>query len=326
MIICSHKWGKMYLNFMKFIRFQYWQLKLTAGERKTPKKILTQIKVPRTMRLQTPLKRTKDAPVWAISIVKNEIDILPAVIDHLLEQGVDRLLIADNNSTDGTLEYLIAQSNANPKILVARDANPVHSQSEKMSYLSFLASVHGAQWIVPFDGDEFWYGSRNTLAETLKNSPEHVLYAGFHHAVPTREAPADIRDAELMMDSADSFPGKVAFRSHPLAVIIPGNHDVARAGARARKLDIVHVQYRSVEQIKKKFHQGISSASKTGENLTWFAPHWQAGSSLSIDELYSVWNNISSGQPDSRIQYKAEGPMIKGKFLKMKYWNIDECK
>lgn len=258
--------------------------------------------------------------LWALSVVKNELDVLPLVLDHLFAQGVDRVLIADNMSDDGTWEYLQERSQQDSRLMLARDSNPVHQQSEKMTYLAHLAWRAGARWIIPFDADEFWYAHSQSLKDYFSSTSQSVVYAGFHHTVPTQDSPANLKEAELVMDSADSFPGKVAFRSHPLAVIIPGNHDVARLGGRSRDLDIVHVQYRGVQQIIRKVQQGTKSSQLTGEDLSWFAPHWEAGSRLSPQEIEEVWQNISSGQPDERIQFSATGPMIWGRFLQEPYW------
>jgi len=43
-------------------------------------------------------------PVWAISMVKNEEDIIGESVTNLLAQGVDYVLIADNQSTDATAQ------------------------------------------------------------------------------------------------------------------------------------------------------------------------------------------------------------------------------
>lgn len=258
--------------------------------------------------------------LWAVSLVKNELDILPLVLDHLFAQGVDKILVADNLSDDGTWEYLQERSQQDSRLIVARDTDPVYYQSEKMTYLAHLAWRAGARWIIPFDADEFWYASGQSLKDYFSSTSNSVIYAGFHHTVPTQDSPANLKEAELVMDSADSFPGKVAFRSHPLAIVIRGNHDVARLGERSQDLNIVHVLYRGTQQIQRKVQQGTQSTKLTGKNLSDYAPHWEAGSRLSPQEIEEVWQNISSGQPDERIQFAATGPMVWGRFLQEPYW------
>lgn len=308
------------------VRHELGQLSYSAKQYKSFKAIRRQLGAIAQLHVHSnlpPRSRRHDG-LWAITVVKNELDILPYVIDHLFRQGIDRILVADNQSDDGTWDYLLQRASEDQRLLIARDTNPVHAQSEKMTYMAHLAWQRGARWIIPFDGDEFWYARGMSLKEYFLSSDLAVIDAGFHHTVPTVDSPENILDTELVMDSADSFPGKVAFRSHPLAVVIPGNHNVTRLGARGRGLEIVHVQYRGVEQIIRKVCQGTISSRLTQEDLSWFAPHWEAGSRLSHDEIQEVWQNISQGKADERIQYKAEGPMRRGTFLSWDTWDPEQ--
>ena len=309
------------------VRNELGQISTSLKARNTPRLCKDQVQAIRHIKIHNlPKKPAGDRhQVWAISVVKNELDILPHVIDHLFAQGVDYVMVADNLSTDGTREYLRDLAEENPRVIFAEDNYDVHIQSEKMTYLAHRAWRAGAQWIIPFDGDEFWYAVGMSLADFLRQSePEMgVYYANFHHTVPTVENPEDIKSSELVMDLQPSFPGKVAFRSHPYAVIIPGNHEVRRAAGRAPGLHIVHVQYRGTEQIARKVRVGAKTAERTGEDLSYFAPHWVAGSRLSNDEIREVWENISNGLPDERIQFAAAGPMARGTFLRWGSWNQD---
>lgn len=54
--------------------------------------------------------------VWAVGMMRDEADVAADVIAHLIDEGVNGIIVADNNSTDGTREIL-AQ--------VAKDA-PIH--------------------------------------------------------------------------------------------------------------------------------------------------------------------------------------------------------
>lgn len=47
-----------------------------------------------------------DGPIWAVSMVKNEGDIIEETFRNLFAQGVDHLIVADNGSTEGMLELL----------------------------------------------------------------------------------------------------------------------------------------------------------------------------------------------------------------------------
>ena len=314
------------MKFLTALRTELGQLSYSLKARKTPQQWRDQYAAIRGIRIfNTPSihYRGPRTEVWGIAMVKDEIDILPSVIDHMFQQGVHRLLIADNLSHDGTREYIRERSNHDSRIIYAEDNYIPYVQSEKMTWLAHLAWRYGARWVIPFDADEFWYAPSDTLAKFLQTCQSSVIYAGFHHSVPVTENPSDVINTELVMDTADSFPGKVAFRAHPFAVVVRGNHEVCRLGAHERSLEIVHVQYRGAAQIARKVRQGAASAVSTGRDATVVTPHWLAGSKLSDSEIQEVWTNISHGLPDDRIQFKAEGPMARGKFLRWRSWNED---
>ena len=74
--------------------------------------------------------RKQRGSVWAISIVKDEVDVVEFAVRHQLGQGVDAVLIADNESTDGTLEVLHELARDLP-IHVAVDSWPAYDQAVK---------------------------------------------------------------------------------------------------------------------------------------------------------------------------------------------------
>lgn len=291
-------------------------------------RISQQLRVHRSMhlpRLSPPRTPRKRDQLWAVSVCRDELDILPSVIDHLFDQGVDNILIADNRSKDGTREYLEERSKADPRLHLAIDTEPAHLQSAKMTVLAHAAWRSGAQWIIPFDADEFWYAKGSSLKTHLATETKSIVYADFHHMVPTTEAPSDPRAAEYYINTMSSFPGKVAFRSHPLAIVGPGNHYVERVGHRGPGLYIAHAQYRSRKQIARKVRQGTDSSKLTGEDLSWFAPHWEKGSLLSDSEVTEVWKNISQGKPDHRIGFEPDGSPTKAHPLTWKTWQLDQA-
>ena len=316
------------MNLLSKIRSELGQLSYSFKRRNTPKLWRDQVEAIRFLKvhnLPAPHLKGPRQEVWAVSVVKNELDILPSVLDHFFAQGIDRIIVADNLSTDGTREYLRQRANEDSRLIFAEDNCDRHIQSEKITYLSHLAWRSGARWIIPFDGDEFWYAEDEKLGDFLRNAPDNmgIYYAGFHHTVPTVDSPENIVDAELVMDASYPFPGKCAFRSHPFAVVSPGNPEGGRLGDIERRLEMVHRQYRGIAQIARKVRVGTETSRRTGEDLSYFAPHWEAGSKLSDAEIAEVWENISHGRPDERIKFVAEGPIVHGKFLKWNYWNED---
>lgn len=268
-----------------------------------------------------PRRRRKEGEVWGVTLVKNEADILPLVIEHLFAQGISHIIVGDNMSTDDTPEILEEFALKTGRVHVARDREPAHIQAEKMTYMCHAAWRAGADWIIPFDGDEFWFAPEGRLADYLRAQSADMIYADFLHMVPTTPDPEDLINTEFIVDTKPSFPGKVAVRSHRWLKMGPGNHYALRVGATSHGLKIAHAQYRSPEQVARKVRQGSAATALTGEDLSWFSPHWEAGSKLSNAEILEVWENISHGRPDERIQFAANGPMLKAHPLRWKTWN-----
>lgn len=213
--------------------------------------------VARGMRLpRLRLRRRVTGSVWAVTMVRDEKDILPTVITHLLDQGVDHVLVADNLSQDGTYEYLRDLARRDPRVHVGRDTTVAYYQGAKMSYLARAAWRAGADWVVPFDADELWFAREGSLTRYLRGLDADVVGADWYDMVLLDDGPVG-PTSSFLLDTTPNPLGKVAFRSHPLALLEIGNHGVARVGTWARDgLAVAHARYRSQEQVARKFRQG----------------------------------------------------------------------
>lgn len=108
-------------------------------------------------------------------MVRDEADIISPMIEHHLAQGVTLFIVTDNASTDGTREIL--QAYADKGVLELHD-DPRHEkqQAEVVTAMARrAASVHGADWVINADADEFFLPVQSqTLAEALSNMPSNV--------------------------------------------------------------------------------------------------------------------------------------------------------
>src|SRR5436309_6788918 len=103
-------------------------------------------------------------------LVRNEADI---VDDHLafhLASGVDLVVAADNDSTDGTTEILERYARSgNLHRIHLRDP---FSQIEVVTQMARLAATRfEADWVINSDADEFWWPRAGTLKEVLGAVP-----------------------------------------------------------------------------------------------------------------------------------------------------------
>lgn len=261
--------------------------------------------------------------VWAVAMVRDEIDVLGATIDHLLEQGVDHVLVVDNGSVDGTRELLEQRAAQDGRVLAGSDPLVPYFQSEKMTWLAHCAWRGGADWVIPFDADEWWFADSGSLGEHLRTRPERVLHAHLHHMVPIQADPADVARAEFVLDSSPGRVGKVAFRSHPLARVERGNHAVSRVGEVGRSLHIAHAIYRGPGQVLRKVRQGSAAALLTGDDTAEITPHWAKADRHSDADVEQMWETISRGGAEPRLGFDAAGPMVHVRPGTWRTWDPD---
>lgn len=126
----------------------------------------------------------------AVSIVKNEADIIEAFIRHTAA-WVDRHLVFDHDSTDGTREILAALQREGLPITLFGDDAPGHLQQARSNHLTRLAAEsHDADWILPLDADEILSGpDRAALEAALAATPA--------------DAPASLRLHDYCATTAD---------------------------------------------------------------------------------------------------------------------------
>jgi hypothetical protein len=107
----------------------------------------------------------------AVSVVKNEADIIEAFVRHTVA-WTDHHLIFDHDSTDGTREILQALQAEGLPLSLFRDDQPGHLQQARSNHLTRLAAQdHAADWILPLDADEFLDGpGRAELEAALQHA------------------------------------------------------------------------------------------------------------------------------------------------------------
>lgn len=212
--------------------------------------------------------------VWAICLVRDEADVFSFTLDHLLEQELDGILVADNMSVDGTREMIHDYARRYSKLVIPLDDKvKAWFQSAKMSELARLASVYGAEWVLPCDADEFYRMSDSTPVGTaLRNCPTGLDVA---HAKVTNYFATGRDDASdpnpysrMQWREAPIALGKVAFRYRDGLVVNDGNHSVEHNGVRLQDyeigLEMRHVPYRSAEQFAKGVVNGYEAMKATG--------------------------------------------------------------
>lgn len=89
-------------------------------------------------------------------MVRDEADVLEAMLHHHAAQGVSVFIVTDNGSVDGTGEILRRFSQDHD---VDLRHDPVHRKQQGQTVTRMArdaASIHGADWVINADADEFW--------------------------------------------------------------------------------------------------------------------------------------------------------------------------
>lgn len=238
--------------------------------------------------------------VVAVAMVKDEADVIETTVLNMLRQ-CDHVIVADNGSTDGTREIL-----ASLPIELVDDPDPAYFQAFKTTKLAHLAGERGAEWVVPFDADEFWCSAFGLVKDALRQQvPERyaVVGAALYDHMATGRDPQNIADPMRRMryHRAEPLPlPKVAARYAPNLEIRQGNHsagyDIEPAiliNFKAPILVIRHFPYRSVRQFIRKVRNGAAAYAATGDALpSDIGDHWRKWGMFSdeqLDELFRTW-------------------------------------
>lgn len=231
--------------------------------------------------------------IAAVAMVKDEDDIIVPVITQLAAQGVDAFWVADNMSSDKT-RPLLEELAAHHPITIIDDDVPGYYQAQKTTHLARLAMAAGADWVIPFDADEWFYGVHGTLADILATvDGDIVLAAGYDH-LPRLADPADdnpVRRMGWRRRRPQTYP-KVMFRATPDVFVHQGNHDVDHPGRRVRGLvELRHFQYRSLEQTRRKVRQGVAAYDASTMDAK-HGTHWKALAALGDADLAAWWDEL----------------------------------
>jgi len=218
--------------------------------------------------------------IAGICVVRNDTDVFERSVRHMLDQGVDELFITEGRSTDGTRELCWDLAWNLP--ITMYDQEGPFDQSAMMTDLAHKAGRAGADWVIPWDADEFWITPDRTpvakVIDGLTVSKIQALHYGH----------ADWQRREL----ASKPLGKVVFRYQPGLTVRNGNHDVeGLSGDTAHGvLEVRELQWRSFDHFCRKVTDRLETL-----NPTWpagEAAHYRALDGASETQLQEAWDQI----------------------------------
>lgn len=240
--------------------------------------------------------------VIGISVVRNESDVIRLSITHALTTACDEVLVIDNGSTDGTWDRLQQLATPAP-VLPIRDEGRFE-QARMLTDLAHLAATRGADWIIPFDGDEFWWCGHASVREVLASVPASVGVLSLpviNFVAPRSSRSRRVGAIELMRHRSPGswarredvlsglaafvelrYPPKNIMRPAPGLRIEAGNHRTLghdrdqRAG---EWLACLHAPLRSLEQLERRAqladrHRALHLENGS-EASSWQFTYWQ---------------------------------------------------
>lgn len=233
----------------------------------------------------------------AISMVKDEVDIIESTVRQMASQ-VDFLIIADNGSTDGSRELLETLASELP-LEVRGDSEIGYYQSAKMSALASETAERGAEFVIPFDADEWWMSPFGRIGDILAEHPGAVAAAPIYDHVATAGDPDEADPIKRIgWRRREACPlHKVACRPVLQAMILQGNHGVSYPDQAPLEDQLVirHFPHRSVDQLVRKVRNGAAAYAATdlpedqGKHWREWGKLLDQGGEEAIGEIFREW-------------------------------------
>ena len=239
--------------------------------------------------------------VFAVTMVKNEQDIIRHTIQNMLKQ-VDQVIVADNMSTDNTRKIL--ESFHTSRLSVIDDFDPAYEQSRKMTNLANMAMNMGADVVVPFDADEYWHEpNHKTIKQAVESSPAKIFPAVIKNFIPTGADDDQIDNPFGRIQWRRHEPAplvKVAGHTAPGMVIEMGNHNITypegfEHGWEENLLEVRHYPYRTPEQFVNKAVQGGEALALTdlpyemGQHWRGYSEIYKTSGEEALKDVFLEW-------------------------------------
>lgn len=262
-------------------------------------------------------------------VVRDEVDVLAAMLEYHLAAGVDFVVATDNNSVDGTTDVLAAYQQAGVLEFRVEPAAAFDQAGWVTDMARRAAVVHHADWVINADADEFWWPRDGTSLRpmfaiippqygTIEAPRENLIGDPDVHAPWSQRLL--YRDLLSLHERGGRIGAKAAHRADPRADVQMGNHGVSgpAIGQRwpASPMTILHVPDRNYQQVARKVTNGaagIAANPLLDEGICW---HWRDDfARLQSGEFATTWRsrqrdaaqlaadvNASRITPDTRLR------------------------
>jgi hypothetical protein len=238
-------------------------------------------------------------------VVRDEVDVVAAMLEHHLAAGVDFVIATDNSSVDGTTDVLAAYQQAGVLEFRIEPAAAFDQAGWVTSMARRAAGVHGADWVINADADEFWWPrDAASLTDVFAVLPPQygTIEAPRENLIGERDVPAPwsqrlvFRDLLSLQERGGRIGAKAAHRGDPHADAQMGNHGVSGPGIGPRwpasPMTILHAPVRSYQQVARKVTNGaagIAANPALDDGICW---HWREDfARLQAGEFEATWRS-----------------------------------
>lgn len=241
--------------------------------------------------------------LWAVTMVKDEIDIIAHTLLHLDSEGVDGIIVADNLSSDGTRE-LIKDLKLDCELFVVVDGEIGYYQAQKMTDLVREAFACGADWVIPFDADELWYSPRGPLdavvLDAYRQTNANCLEASLHNYFPTSsDDPTETNPYKRIThrDRCVSDLHKVIVRRGAVE-LTQGNHDAIGPAPFVKAtfdIRVAHFPWRGWSRFRSKVINGARAYKATdldpeiGKHWRQYGQIFETEGDEGLKAVYDTW-------------------------------------
>jgi len=171
--------------------------------------------------------------VHGLLVARNEADIIRTNVLYHLSLGLDRLLVVDNGSTDGT-DRVLRELGKDPRVRWTRDEGLFY-HGQIATELAREAYREGADWVVPIDADEFWLAPDGNFRGVLEESEAGALRARLLNFFQRREQRESAPDALLYMTRRIREPVVTERGKRKLARELVESHKISKLEIELKK-------------------------------------------------------------------------------------------
>lgn len=204
-------------------------------------------------------------------MVRDEADIIDSMINHHISQGIDKMIITDNGSVDGTVQILEKYVELG-FVDLRHDSVQRKQQSSIVTQMARDAyNLYQADWVLNADADEFWLAKNRTI--TLREAFMNISVSICSFVVPVidmtgppAEAGTGLQRLIYRDKRSESELSRIGLRAHAThdsahigasdVNVSQGNHYVSIASQGEPdpeySVEVLHYPWRSWEQFRKK--------------------------------------------------------------------------